>query len=66
VTSHGNALRALTFENCCQAGANSQCIPAFRAAWPIIERLSNTVAGRAHLTQVFLLTALLLTLLGFT
>ena len=35
-----------------EAGASSECIPAFRAAWPVIEHLGNSAAGRAYLTQV--------------
>ena len=36
-----------------EAGSSSACIPGFRAAWPIIEHLSNSITGRAYLSKVF-------------
>jgi len=36
-----------------EAGAAGECIPAFRAAWPRIESMGNTVDGRALLSSLF-------------
>lgn len=35
------------------AGASSQCIPGFRAAWDAIDKLGITAAGRAQVSSAF-------------